>query len=246
MNDLRFLKGEFITQDCADEVFAIWCGKEYDSEDKKSTDYSLFAYCDPTNMVEDKNSRGNIIYKPEPILSVGLDGEECEYVIGKEDLSCWRTCTQSEINNILKFLAQKGYKWVMEECKLHKLAPGEKLVFDGPNAQSQNQTALNKGGYSSLFSTKPKVTVLKKKWNRQHFPIVTMTLKRKSLVINACGEYNKIKYPPRTYSAYNSNSSSVGFNAKQYGGYKGANTVRHMFDFDENYMDEDYWDSMCD
>lgn len=240
MDILHFLKGEFITQDCADEVFAIWCGEKYESEDKKSIDYSLFAYCNPTNMVEDKNSRGNIIYKPEPILSVGLDGEECEYVIGKEDLSHWRTCTKTEITKILQFLAEKGYKWVIEECKLQKLAPGERLVFDDPNKPTQKTTTVTNVSYSK----KPKVTVLKKKWNRQHFPIETMTLKRRSLVVNACGTYNKIRYQPAT--SYGSSGSGVGFTAKRYGGYQGADTVRNMFGFDENYMDDDFWDSMYD
>lgn len=244
MDILHFLKGEFITQDCADEVFAIWCGEKYESEDKKSVDYSLFAYCDPTNMVEDKNSRGNIIYKPEPILSVGLDGEECEYVIGKEDLSHWRTCTKTEITKILQFLAEKGYKWVIEECKLQKLAPGERLVFDDPNAQSQSPTQKTTTVTNVSYTKKPKVTVLKKKWNRQHFPIATMTVKRRSLVVNACGTYNKIRYQPAT--SYGSSGSGVGFTAKQYGGYQGTRTVRSMFGLDENYMDDDFWDSMYD
>ena len=244
MDILHFLKGEFITQDYADEVFAIWCGEEYESEDKKSTDYSLFAYCDPTNMVEDKNSRGNIIYKPEPILSVGLDGKECEYVIGEEDLKHWRVCTQSEITKILQFLAEKGYKWVIEECKLQKLAPGERLVFDDPNAQSQSPTQKTTTVTNVSYSKKPKVTVLKKKWNRQHFPIATMTVKRRSLVINACGTYNKIRYQPAT--SYGSSGSGVGFTAKQYGGYQGTRTVRSMFGLDENYMDDDFWDTMYD
>ena len=241
MDILHFLKGEFITQDCADEVFAIWCGEEYESEDKKSTDYSLFAYCDPTNMVEDKNSRGNIIYKPEPILSVGLDGKECEYVIGKEDLKHWRVCTQSEITKILQFLAEKGYKWVIEECKLQKLAPGERLVFDDPNAQSQSPAQKTTTVTNVSYTKKPKVTVLKKKWNRQHFPIATMTVKRRSLVVNACGTYNKVRYQPAT--SYGSSGSGVGFTAKQYGGYQGTRTVRNLFDWTE---DEDYWDSMYD
>lgn len=226
MNNFKFIKGQFITQDNADEVFAIWCGEEYETEDGKSVDYSLFAYCDPTNIVESKDSHGHVVYETDPILSVGIDGDECDYVICKEDIPLWRICTAAEINKILQFLAENGYKWVMETGELQKLKEGEKLIFDTTPSTASN------------IPIKHKITTLTKKWNRQRVSIIAMDGRRKTIMVKACNKYNSVNYPPR----------------RSYGSYYGNYSRQHGLDLNKyynvhnayGYDDEDYWDSYCD
>jgi len=194
MNNIPFIKGDFITQSGADNVFAIWDGEEYPSEDK-SKDYSLIAYCDPTNMEEDTNAHGFKCYVPKPIISIGLNGQECDYVICEDDLSSWKKCSQDDINKILQFLAEKGYKWDMDLCELRKLGPNEKLIFSDSPKQTPARTT-----FSTVTKTYGKVTILKNKWERQTVPIVPMGKTKLSILKKACNTYNEETYSPRRYN----------------------------------------------
>lgn len=193
---IKFNKGDFITQESADEVFAIWGGDKYVLKNKHKVQYSLTCYCDPTNF-ENK--------KPSPILSLGLHGNQCDYVINEEDLPYWRKCTQSEINKILEFLALKGYKWINDE--LQKLLPNEKLCFsDTDNAD----TVIPIKG-----SSYHKMTILKKKWDRQKISIIPMTLGNKQTILKSCVNFNNAHYPPK-HTSYSSSGSFEGYLESKY------------------------------
>lgn len=187
MTNTRFTKGDFITQKNDDSVFAIWSGNEYHSDDDNTMNYSLFAYYDPTNVVEDGKNKSGIVFKSEPIFDIATNGNDCNYVVAEDDITYWRHCTNFEINKILKFLAEKGYKWVNKLSEIQKMSHGEKLVLCDSEFERE--------------------TVLKKKWNRQRFPISLMDSNKRHFIIMACQRYNKVKYPPTSYHGSYSNNS---------------------------------------
>ena len=145
MTNTRFTKGEFITQKNDDSVFAIWSGNEYHSDDDNTMNYSLFAYYDPTNVVEDGKNKSGM------------------------------------------FFDDKVYKWVKELSEIQKMSHGEQLVLCDSEIERK--------------------TVLKKKWNRQRFPISLMDSNKRHFIIMACQRYNKVKYPPTYYHGSYSNNS---------------------------------------
>lgn len=181
MGKKHFVKGSFLVFKDDTYVFAIWGGNKIKSKD--GVGYSLIAYSDPTNYEKMKRKDGSVFYELSPILSIGIDGNECEYIVYKKTVDEWRYATQTEINKILIFLHEKGFKWLPQSCELKKLTENEKLSFDN----SEN----------SLFAEN---TVNKKENYKQKKSISINDSGKRNIVVAACQNYNKFQYKPYHYA----------------------------------------------
>ena len=195
MKDLKFKKGEFITQNACPNCFAIFGGQPFDPIEKGGEiDYSLICYYNPAFYEQ----RGDGTYgDKETILEYDLDGEStCEYTIQIPDMDYWRLCTEEEKKRDIKFLAEeKRIAWDEIKHEFRRMVAGEKVLFDDDNYFRQGETIRNPyyGNNSNPNShtvvrttTKKLITrFVKDDWEQKE-PIATMTVEHKELVLNQC------------------------------------------------------------
>jgi len=181
MMENNFVKGAFLVFKDDTYVFAICGGNKIKTKD--GIGISLIAYSDPTNYKKKKNKNGSTFYELSPILSVGLDGKESEYVIYEKTVDDWRYATQTEINKIVVYLHEKGFKWLPQSCELKKLTENEKTSF----VNDEN----------SLYSES---TVAKKNNYKQKKEISVNDDTKRNTVVTACQNYNKFQYKPYHYA----------------------------------------------
>lgn len=123
MTKQNFKQGDIIVQTVAlcTETFAVYGGAVYKSnpsQNKTKTkcnfDYSLALY-----------------YLEGETFDVDIDnGIDCGYVIGENQLSKWRTPTDSEMKKILRILEQNSLAYDFDKHAIRKLKAGEKLYFE--------------------------------------------------------------------------------------------------------------------
>ena len=200
----KFKKGEFITQNSCPDSFAIFGGEAYDPIEKGAgPDYSLICYYNPSHFNQDSNNR----WVREEVFEYDLEtneiDESCEYTINADDMDYWRHCTQDEIENALKILANKRLAWIKETNKFRRLATNEQIKFDTPvtpvstgepggNTFSRQSPIYNRnvGFYNPNASSKNDARKLitrtvKDDWEQKE-PITTMTNEHKDLVEKEC------------------------------------------------------------
>jgi hypothetical protein len=214
-SNLKFRKGEFITQNSCPNSFAIFGGEAYDPvKAGDGMDYSLICYSNPQHFTKEGEK-----WIHESIFEYDLEetNETCEYTINESDKNYWRTCTQGEIDNALKFLASKHLAWVEEDNKFRKLGANERIVF-GTEEQPKNTgvpggnvryngrpntpgivnpyySNRNIGFTPSTKTTKMITRVVKDDWEQKE-PITTMTVEHKEMVMIQC---DKLKYAFDSY-----------------------------------------------
>ena len=120
MTKQNFKQGDIIVQTVAlcTETFAVYGGAVYKSnpsQNKTKTkcnfDYSLALY-----------------YLEGETFDVDIDnGIDCGYVIGENQLSKWRTPTDSEMKKILRILEQNSLAYDFDKHAIRKLKAGEKI-----------------------------------------------------------------------------------------------------------------------
>jgi hypothetical protein len=104
-NVLPFSRGDILVQPAAPELFAIFGGIRYVSEDGGGVDYSLIAYCDSDERVD--------------LLAVDTENSiDCNYVIFEKDISAWRKANKNEIQAVCVYLYKRGYAY---NTKTHKI-----------------------------------------------------------------------------------------------------------------------------
>lgn len=210
----NFKRGEFITQNSCPNSFAIFGGEAYDPINPgDGIDYSLICYYNPTHFVQ--NSDGKWLREEvfEYDLEGGNDGDEtCEYTINESDVDYWRSCTQEEIDDALRFLASKHHlAWDEKEKEFRKLKQNERIMFDEPRstgaaggnvrhighsgpAQSTNPY-YNRGAVAARPTRKTITLVVKDDWEQKE-PIVCMTQEQRKFVAEQC---DKLKFAFNTY-----------------------------------------------
>lgn len=188
--DKYFDRGDFITLIHPSDCFAIWGGdvdKTYNAKTHiEELQYSLIAYYDPDNKVEDKGAYGSV-YLSKPILSLPdltdpMSDGNCDYIIDEDSVDAWRLCTQDEKIKFLKILASEHYGWNETACEIIKLKSNEIIKFDDENNKNNK--------FDSDSSLLYKNTVLKKKYYRQAFPILPMDCESEKALKEACSKYN--------------------------------------------------------
>jgi hypothetical protein len=208
--NLKFRKGEFITQNSCPDSFAIFGGDAYDPVVKGAgVDYSLICYYNPSHYNQDSQGK----WVRESVCEYDLDEEEtCEYTINADDMQYWRSCTQEEIDNALKILAKKRLAWVEETHKFRKLALNEQLVFDNPKCTgtcggNARRTSPMYGGstpgivnpntynYNNTNIRKTITRNINNDWVQKE-PIATMDEERRIFVAGQC---DKLKYAFDSY-----------------------------------------------
>ena len=201
--NLKFKKGDFITQDADPTSFAIFEGIQYDpASPDEDVCYSLTCYYDPYHY--EQNSDG--IWYNKKIFEYDLVNEmTCEYTIDKSDLDYWRVCTEREKVIILKTLADNGLAWEEDKKCLRKLKPSEKLTFGEPKVTgfgggNVNRTPPIYGGRTAPTTvTHTKTITLKVDTNwEQKEPISSMDKTRREFVVNQC---HKLKYAFNSYQS---------------------------------------------
>ena len=219
--NLKFKKGEFITQDTCPDSFAIFGGEAYDPlKAGDGVDYSLICYYNPQH-----TSKENGRWVSESILEYDLEdtGETCEYTINESDMDFWRTCTQGEIDNALKYLSTKHLAWVEENKKFRKLGVNERIVFGSEEQQRStgapggNVRHIGHSGPPGIVNpnpfyqnrnvaparaTKTITRVVREDWEQKE-PIATMTVEHKEMVLVQC---EKLKF---AFDSYQSNGIRV-------------------------------------
>ena len=93
-SQLKFKRGDFITQFNHSNSFAIFGGDEYEPiSDGSGIDYSLICYYNDAHYIQ--NSSGG--WTKESVFEYDLDEDEtCEYTMNENDLHYWRICTEEE------------------------------------------------------------------------------------------------------------------------------------------------------
>lgn len=228
-------KGLFITQTDYPDSFAIMADEVYSPVGSDLKQELLLCYYNPTHFEMDDKGK----WKPsESIFSVECGDESCEYGIDHTDLDCWRICTEKEIENALKFLAEKRIKFNYANNELCKMLPHEVIRFnDGteirnnPSTQhgtpydGQRRTYNNpyyQGQYPPSQRTQVNTTrtklitrLVKDDWE-QKTPITVMTVEHRTLLHEQC---DKLKYSFTT--SYNHGGAYGGcmMGAQHYGDY---------------------------
>lgn len=214
--NLKFRRGEFITQNSCPDSFAIFGGDAYDPvEQGAGMDYSLICYFNPSHY--DQNSQGRWVR--EEVFEYDLEDEEtCEYTINADDMEYWRSCTQAEIDNALKYLAKKHLAWVEETNRFRKLGINEQLRFDAPGhtgnlnctgipggnvhrtspmyGRERTPGIVNPNARGSAVNTRKQITrYVNENWEQKE-PICTMDDERRVFVVGQC---DKLKYAFDSY-----------------------------------------------
>jgi len=206
MDNIKFKKGDFITQMAYPKTFAIYGGQEFEPIKKgDEIDYSLICYYNPSHYTQnDDGTWGD----KEKILEFDLDGEStCEYTLQASDMAFWRLCTEDEKNNALRILAdEQKLAWDDIKCSLRKLAPGERIMLDEDDYFKHNSSS--KYGHNSYYNrgnqNTPSTQTVKRKtitlsvnhdW-AQREPIGPITIEHKELVLAEC---DRLKYSFSTY-----------------------------------------------
>jgi len=205
--NLKFKRGEFITQNSSPESFAIFGGDAYDPVEKGAgIDYSLICYYNPYHYTQNDANR----WVREEVFEYDLEDndmdETCEYTISADDMNYWRTCTQTEIDNALKLLAKKHLAWIEETNKFRKLGVNETLRFDTPKPTGtpggnvhrmppmyggNTPGIVNPNARGSAINTRKQITrYVKDDWEQKE-PITCMDNERRVFVIGQC---DKLKY----------------------------------------------------
>lgn len=208
--NLKFKKGDFITQISYPNVFAIYGGTPYDPiEPGGEIDYSLTCYYNPSHFTQDSQGKWN----SEVIFDYDLDGEDkCEYTINQSDMEYWRVCTVEEKKEALKILAEKKrLAWDDEKHILRHLAANEKFISDGEATARTRPASAGANPYynhSNYQQTPVRPTIPARKtitltvsatW-KQKEPITVMDKVRRELVLAQC---DKLKYAFNSYSSNN-------------------------------------------
>ena len=131
MKHLKFSKGQFITEATSNcGSFAVFEGEVYESSEKGGpNEYSLMCFFNPEHYTQDSNGK----YKKEYVFECDVDDETCEYIIDDTDMDFWRPCTEDEIQQALKFLAEvKHIAYDEKEHTFRKLRDNEKISFEPP------------------------------------------------------------------------------------------------------------------
>lgn len=194
LDELKFKKGDFITQNNSPESFAIFGGDIYESEDSESeTLYSLICYYNPSHY--EQNSDGKWI--KQSVIEYDFEDndhdETCEYTIGDGDFDFWRLCSKREIEAALKMLAEtKKLAWDDKTNKFRKLGPNERLVFDEPKSTGACGGNVNRGlGINPFYGKGQQKTVklitrsVKDDWEQKE-PICTMNDEKREFVAGLC------------------------------------------------------------
>lgn len=220
-SNLKFKRGEFITQNTCPDSFAIFGGDAYEPiVEGEGVDYSLICYHNPSHYAQ--NSEGKWVR--EDVFEYDLDNEEtCEYTINACDMEYWRACTQEEIDTALRFLANKHLGWNDSTHKLRKLGVNEQIrfgqpAFTGAPGGNANRTSpiyntpgiVNPNARGSAVSVRATITrIVNDNWEQKE-PISAMDDKRRVFVVEQC---NKLKWAFDTYGnsvvIYPSNGSQV-------------------------------------
>lgn len=205
-SNIKFKKGEFITQNSYTDSFAIFDGCcDDDINGSDGSVYSLICYYNPRHYTQNSDNR----WVTETIFEYNLDGSNtCEYTLEEEDFIYWRTCTQSEIDKALEFLAKKGLAWIDKENKFRKLGANEKLCFGNPvstgacggnvryNGNPSNP--FYKNTQQQTVKHNKQVTLFVKDAWEQKSPITGMNDERRNFVSVQC---DKLKFAFNTYSS---------------------------------------------
>ena len=203
MKNLKFKKGEFITQNKGTGAsFAVFEGVVYEPSNgaKGPLEYSLMCFYNPDHYVQDSNGD----YKKEYVFECDVDDDTCEYFIDENDFEFWRSCTDYEINQALKFLAvEKGIAFDDKKKEFRKLKDGEKISFDAPkstvipggNVQHRGSES-SFGGFNPFYRGGGSQTTEKKYITRQvsddweqKDPITNMSDERRDMVGELCVKY---------------------------------------------------------
>lgn len=261
--NLKFKKGEFITQDSSPNSFAIFGGEAYDPINAgDGVDYSLICYYNPQHVTKEGGK-----WVSESIFEYDLENanETCEYTINESDMNYWRTCTQGEIDNALKFLSTKRLAWVEEDNKFRTLNLNERLVFgdeeqpkstgtpggntrhighSGPPGLVNSNPFYQNRGTTSANSLKTITKVVKEDWEQKE-PMTTMTIEHKELIMVQC---EKLKYAFDSYQSngvrvYPQNGTQV---PRRTGGYEGPMGMGYGMCAYEALMQGTDWWGFCD
>lgn len=209
MKNLRFKRGEFITQKSSPNSFAIFGGEALDPvHEGDGVDYTLICYYNDNHFYQ--NSEGKCVH--ESVFEYDLDDDEtCEYTINENDMNYWRTCTQPEIDAALKILAVKRLGWLEGENKFRKLAMNETLVFGDKN--TPRNTGIPGGIVRHIGHTGPVgptknirakiITLFVKETWEQKEPISSMDKERREFILEQC---EKLK---NSFSSYRYGTSVV-------------------------------------
>jgi len=232
MKNLKFKKGEFITQNTCPDSFAIFGGVPYESlNPEDGADYSLICYFNPDHY--EQNSNGQ--WYRESVFEYELNDEEsCEYTISESDMQYWRSCTQYEIIQALKTLAGKRLAWDDAKHILRRLSPNEQIKFD------DNHSTVHCGGntrhsspmYSQTKTTIKQITrVVNEAWEQKE-PMTAMDDERRIFVLAQC---DKLKY---AFTDYNYGSQRVypqnGYDyPRRFGGMCGINAYNDLMNGDD-------------
>ena len=231
MKNLKFRKGEFITQNKGTGTsFAVFEGDVYEPSNgaKGPLEYSLMCFYNPDHYTQDSNGD----FKKEYVFECDVDDDTCEYFIDENDFEFWRSCTIYEINQALKFLAdEKGIAFDEKKKEFRKLKDGEKISFDPPKSTGvPGGNVQHRGSESYMGGTNPyyrggreiehPTTTTKKYITRavdeaweQKEPMCNMTDEHKVMVDELCV---KLAYSFNSYSNvglvnYPRNGSQVPF-----------------------------------
>ena len=203
--NLKFKKGEFITQNSCPDSFAIFGGEAFDPIVKGAgVDYSLICYYNPSHYNQDSNGK----WVREVVFEYDLEETEtCEYTINADDMQYWRKCTQDEIDNALKLLSTKHLAWIEETSKFRKLGLNEQLGFGQPNVTGipggnvrRTPPIYNGQGVanpnSNIAPTRKQITrFVNDDWEQKE-PITSMDEERRVFIIGQC---DKLKYAFDSY-----------------------------------------------
>ena len=201
-SNLKFNKGDFITQNSCPNSFAIFGGDAYDPiEQGAGVDYSLICYYNPQHF--DQTSNGNWVR--QTVFEYDLEDETCEYTINANDMEYWRACTESEKDDALRFLASKHLAWNDNSYKFRKLGVNEQLMFGGPkntgacggnvrHVGANTNPYYNPNAYNRNTATTPKrktiTRIVDDNWEQKE-PIETMSEEHRVLLVGQC---DKLKY----------------------------------------------------
>lgn len=214
MKHLKFKPGEFITQASINNgSFAVFDGEVFEPTEKGGPyEYSLMCFYNPEHYTQDSNGK----YNKEYVFECDLDDDTCEYILDDTDMDFWRSCTEQEKRDALKFLAEvKRIAFDEKTLSFRKLKESEKISFEEPKSTGVPVGNVNPaarginpfygrgahgpgsvGNSPVVKKTKAITLTVKEDWEQKE-PICNMTEEHIVLVSEQC---EKLKYAFDTYS----------------------------------------------
>lgn len=219
MKKLKFKRGEFITQSTSrNGAFAVFEGNVYEPSEKGGpSEYSLMCFYNPEHYTQDSDGK----YNKEYVFECDVDNETCEYFIDDNDMQYWRSCTQAEITEALKFLAErKRIAFDEKTLTFRKMTQGETIHFGTPQnrGSESNINPFYRGnvhgrgfmGQTSNTDTKKYISrIVDENWEQKE-PICNMDEERGEFLSKVCAS---LKHEYESYTTgvmiYPNNGSQI-------------------------------------